>query len=71
MYGGRAAFADLNHAPSFAAGFTCAACSLRAKIPSEMTFGELVRRLEQNGLRMVKEKGSIRYYAKLGETRPG
>jgi predicted RNA binding protein YcfA (HicA-like mRNA interferase family) len=31
-----------------------------------MTFSELVRLLEQNGFRIVKEKGSIRYYGKTG-----
>ena len=31
-----------------------------------MKFSELVRRLEQNGFRLVKEKGSVRYYAKSG-----
>jgi len=31
-----------------------------------MTFNELVRLLELNGFRLVKEKGSIRYYAKEG-----
>jgi len=29
-------------------------------------FSELVRLLEQNGFKIVKEKGSIRYYAKTG-----
>jgi predicted RNA binding protein YcfA (HicA-like mRNA interferase family) len=29
-------------------------------------FSELVRLLEQNGFRLVKEKGSIRYYSKRG-----
>jgi predicted RNA binding protein YcfA (HicA-like mRNA interferase family) len=29
-------------------------------------FSELVRLLEENGFRMVKEKGSIRYYGKPG-----
>jgi len=29
-----------------------------------MKFSELVRLLEQNGFRVIKEKGSIRYYAK-------
>jgi predicted RNA binding protein YcfA (HicA-like mRNA interferase family) len=29
-------------------------------------FGELVRLLEENGFRIVKEKGSIRYYGKPG-----
>jgi predicted RNA binding protein YcfA (HicA-like mRNA interferase family) len=27
-------------------------------------FSELIRLLEQNGFRIVKEKGSIRYYSK-------
>lgn len=31
-----------------------------------MTFGELVRLLEKNGFHIIKEKGSIRYYAKSG-----
>ena len=31
-----------------------------------MKFSELVRLLEQNGFRIIKEKGSIRYYAKTG-----
>jgi predicted RNA binding protein YcfA (HicA-like mRNA interferase family) len=31
-----------------------------------MKFSELVRLLEQNGFRLIKEKGSIRYYAKAG-----
>ena len=31
-----------------------------------MKFGELVRMLERNGFELVKEKGSIRYYAKPG-----
>jgi len=29
-----------------------------------VTFSELVRLLEDNGFRIVKEKGSIRYYGK-------
>lgn len=29
-----------------------------------MKFNELVRILEQNGFQLIKEKGSIRYYAK-------
>jgi predicted RNA binding protein YcfA (HicA-like mRNA interferase family) len=29
-------------------------------------FTELIRLLEANGFRLVKEKGSIRYYAKSG-----
>jgi len=31
-----------------------------------MKFSELVRLLEENGFRIVKEKGSIRYYARSG-----
>jgi len=31
-----------------------------------MTFNELVRLLEQNGFELIKEKGSIRYYARAG-----
>ena len=31
-----------------------------------MKFSELVRILETNGFRLLKEKGSIRYYAKPG-----
>jgi predicted RNA binding protein YcfA (HicA-like mRNA interferase family) len=31
-----------------------------------MKFSELVRLLETNGFRLVKEKGSVRYYGKPG-----
>ena len=31
-----------------------------------MKFNELVRLLERNGFKLVKEKGSIRYYSKPG-----
>ncbi len=31
-----------------------------------MKFSELVRLLERNGFELLKEKGSIRYYAKSG-----
>jgi predicted RNA binding protein YcfA (HicA-like mRNA interferase family) len=34
-----------------------------------MKFSELVRLLEQNGFRLIKEKGSIRYYGKRGVDR--
>ena len=34
-----------------------------------MKFSELVRLLEQNGFRLIKEKGSIRYYQKAGVDR--
>lgn len=36
-----------------------------------MKFNELVRLLENNGFEIVKEKGSIRYYAKPGWTITG
>jgi predicted RNA binding protein YcfA (HicA-like mRNA interferase family) len=31
-----------------------------------MKFSELVRLLETNGFRLVKQKGSVRYYSKPG-----
>ena len=31
-----------------------------------MKFSELVRLLERNGFKLVKEKGAIRYYSKPG-----
>jgi predicted RNA binding protein YcfA (HicA-like mRNA interferase family) len=31
-----------------------------------LKFSELVKRLEQNGFKLIKEKGSIRYYGKPG-----
>jgi predicted RNA binding protein YcfA (HicA-like mRNA interferase family) len=31
-----------------------------------MKFSELVRLLEKNGFRLLKEKGSVRYYSKPG-----
>jgi len=31
-----------------------------------MRFNELIRTLEENGFRLIKEKGSIRYYLKRG-----
>jgi predicted RNA binding protein YcfA (HicA-like mRNA interferase family) len=31
-----------------------------------MKFSELVKLLEKNGFELVKQKGSIRYYGKLG-----
>lgn len=34
-----------------------------------MKFSELVRLLEEQGFKIVKEKGSIRYYGKVGWTR--
>lgn len=34
-----------------------------------MRFSELIRLLEANGFRLIREKGSIRYYAKAGHER--
>jgi len=34
-----------------------------------LRFNELVRLLEQNGFRLIREKGSIRYYSKPGVDR--
>lgn len=34
-----------------------------------MKFSELVRLLERDGFRVIKEKGSIRYYGKSGVER--
>jgi len=31
-----------------------------------MKFSELVRLLEKNGFRLLREKGSVRYYSKTG-----
>ena len=31
-----------------------------------MKFSELIRILEENGFKLIKEKGSIRYYSKVG-----
>ena len=34
-----------------------------------MRFSELVQLLESNGFRLIREKGSVRYYAKAGHDR--
>jgi predicted RNA binding protein YcfA (HicA-like mRNA interferase family) len=34
-----------------------------------MRFSELVRLLEKNGFKLLREKGSIRYYSKPGHDR--
>ena len=34
-----------------------------------MTFIELVRKLEHSGFRLIREKGSVRYYGKPGWSR--
>lgn len=39
---------------------------LAVRIMRWMKFSELVRLLEKNGFKLIKEKGSIRYYAKDG-----
>jgi predicted RNA binding protein YcfA (HicA-like mRNA interferase family) len=31
-----------------------------------MTFNEVVRLLEENGFTLIRQKGSVRYYAKEG-----
>jgi predicted RNA binding protein YcfA (HicA-like mRNA interferase family) len=31
-----------------------------------MKFSELIRLFEENGFRLIKERGSIRYYGKSG-----
>ncbi len=36
----------------------------KALSQADMKFSDLVRLLEQNGFRIIKEKGSIRYYGK-------
>jgi predicted RNA binding protein YcfA (HicA-like mRNA interferase family) len=35
-----------------------------------MKFSELVRLLEENGFTLIRERGSVRYYAKEGWGRP-
>jgi len=35
----------------------------------KMKFSQLVRRLKRNGFRLVRQKGSIRYYSKSGVDR--
>ena len=44
-------------------------CSIRIGLEETLRFNELVRLLEQNGFRLIREKGSIRYYAKAGVDR--
>jgi len=46
----------------------CIPCSVSARLLA-VKFSELVRLLERGGFRLVKEKGSIRYYAKSGHPR--
>ena len=42
---------------------------LISALEATLRFNELVRLLEQNGFRLIREKGSIRYYAKAGVDR--
>ena len=51
------------------AGFAGDAQVCQPGLSDIMKFSELVRLLEQNGFRLLKEKGSIRYYAKTGHQR--
>jgi predicted RNA binding protein YcfA (HicA-like mRNA interferase family) len=43
--------------------------SLEKKRVTNKKFSELVRLLEQNGFKLIREKGSIRYYSKPGVDR--
>ena len=40
--------------------------TIRVGLEETLRFNELVRLLEQNGFRLIREKGSVRYYAKAG-----
>jgi predicted RNA binding protein YcfA (HicA-like mRNA interferase family) len=39
---------------------------VQSKRSKRLKFNELVRLLERNGFKIIKEKGSIRYYSKPG-----
>jgi len=39
------------------------------RVSTDIKFSELIRLLERNGFKLVKEKGSIRYYTKPGVER--
>jgi predicted RNA binding protein YcfA (HicA-like mRNA interferase family) len=43
--------------------------SIRVGLEETLRFNELVRLLEQNGFRLIREKSSVRYYAKAGVDR--
>jgi len=43
--------------------------TIRIGLEETLRFNELVRLLEQNGFRLIREKGSVRYYAKAGVDR--
>jgi len=43
--------------------------TIRVGLEETLRFNELVRLLEQNGFRLIREKGSVRYYAKAGVDR--
>ena len=44
-------------------------CYYPRRVGETLRFNELVRLLEQNGFRLIREKGSVRYYAKAGVDR--
>jgi len=52
--------------PKIAAGRGADAGKSASGYDRSVSFSEIVRLLEDNGFRLVKEKGSIRYYAKPG-----
>ena len=49
--------------------FTATSVTIRVGWEETLRFNELVRLLEQNGFRLIREKGSVRYYAKAGVDR--
>jgi predicted RNA binding protein YcfA (HicA-like mRNA interferase family) len=49
--------------------FTVRVCRRNHRAVTGMKFSEPVRMLEQNGFKLVREKGSIRYYGKPGVPR--
>jgi predicted RNA binding protein YcfA (HicA-like mRNA interferase family) len=65
-----------NFGPSFKVSETnvelleqIAAVERLSGLEATVRFNELVRLLEQNGFRLIREKGSIRYYSKPGVDR--
>jgi predicted RNA binding protein YcfA (HicA-like mRNA interferase family) len=55
--------AKLNHR---GAGYRASLGSSQIKVYTRVKFAELVRLLEEHGFRIVKEKGSVRYYGREG-----
>ena len=49
--------------------FAADLCYYPCRVEETLRFNELVRLLEQNGFRLIREKGSVRYYAKAGVDR--